>query len=75
MERLIKILESVKPGVDFKTAKNLVEDGILDSFDIVTLVSLINEEFDIEFTVKEVIPENFNSVDALYATITKLESE
>lgn len=75
MDRLIKLLESVKPGVDFQNTKNLVEDGILDSFDIVTIVSLINEEFDIEFSVKEVIPENFNTVEALYETIKRLEEE
>ncbi len=75
MEQLLEILESVKPGVDFKNTKNLVEDGILDSFDIVTIVSQINEVFDIEFSVKEVIPENFDSAEALYNTIKRLEDE
>lgn len=75
METLIKLLENVKPGVDFRKAEGLVENGILDSFDIVTLVSLINQEFDIEFSVSEVIPENFNSVEALYKTICKLQDE
>ena len=56
MERVIEILEGVKPGVDFRKEKALVDDGILESFDIITLIAKLNEEFDVEFTVKEVIP-------------------
>ena len=48
-------------------------DGILDSFDIVTLVSEINDAFDIEFPVSEIIPENFENIDALYKTIEKVK--
>lgn len=75
MDKLIKLLEGVKPGVDFKKTTNLIDDGVLDSFDIVTIVSLINDEFDIDFPVSEVVPENFNSVEALYNTIKGLEDE
>lgn len=75
MDKLIKLLEGVKPGVDFKNTTNLIDDGVLDSFDIVTIVSLINDEFDIDFPVSEVIPENFNSVEVLYNTIKGLEDE
>ena len=49
------------------------KDGILDSFDIVTLVSEINDAFDIEFPVSEIIPENFENIDALYKTIEKVK--
>lgn len=75
MERVIEILECVKPGVDFRKEKALVDDGILESFDIITLIAKLNEEFDVEFTVKEVIPENFNSAEAIYDTVCKLEEE
>lgn len=75
MEKVIEILESVKPGVDFRNEKALVDDGILESFDIITLIAKLNEEFDVEFTVKEVIPENFNSAEAIYDTVCKLEEE
>ena len=51
----------------------LLTDGILDSFDIVTLVSEINDAFDIEFPVSEIIPENFENIDALYKTIEKVK--
>ena len=71
MERVIEILESVKPGVDFRKEKALVDDGILESFDIITLIAKLN----VEFTVKEVIPENFNSAEAIYNTVCKLEEE
>lgn len=73
MKELLDILNEIKPGVDFKNEQSLITDGILDSFDIVTLVSEINTEFDIEFPVTEVIPENFENIDALYKTIEKLK--
>lgn len=73
MKELLSILEEVKPGIDFNNEKGLITDGILDSFDIVTLVSEINDAFDIEFPVSEIIPENFENIDALYKTIEKVK--
>ncbi len=73
MEELLSILEEIKPGVDFKNEKNLITDEIIDSFDVVTLVSEINDKFDIDFPVSEVIPENFENVDILYKTIKKIK--
>lgn len=75
MEKLLEILENVKPGVDFTNEKNIVEDGIIDSFDIVTIVAQISDEFDIDFPVNEIVPENFNSIEALYATIEKIKND
>lgn len=75
MDKVIEILESVKPGVDYKNEKSLVDNGILESFDIITIISKLNDEFDIEFSVNEVIPENFNSAEALYKIVCKLEEE
>ena len=75
MEELIEILESVKPGVDYKSETGLIDEEILDSLDIVTIVAKINQEFDIEFPVNEIVPENFNSAEALYAAITRLQDE
>lgn len=75
MDKVIEILKSVKPGVDYKNEKSLVDNGILESFDIITIISKLNDEFDIEFSVNEVIPENFNSAEALYKTVCKLEEE
>ena len=75
MNELIKILESVKPGYDYNKEESLIDDEILTSFDIVTIVSKINEEFDVEFPVSEMIPENFNSAKSLYKVIERLEEE
>lgn len=75
MEEIIKILEEVKPGIDYRNEKSLIDDEILDSLEIVTIVAKINKEFDIEFPVNELIPENFNSVEALYKVVKRLEDE
>ena len=55
MDDIIKILEQIKPGVDFNTEENLIEEEILDSFDIVTLVAKLNDEFDIEISPADLI--------------------
>ena len=75
MEDLIKILGEIKPGVDFEEEENLMEDEILDSFDIVSLVAKIDEEFDVEITPKDLVPENFKSAKTIYDLITKLQDE
>ncbi len=75
MEEIVKILEQIKPGVDFNSEENLIEEEILDSFDIVTLVAKLNEEFDIEITPADLIPENFNSAQKIFELVTRLEEE
>ena len=75
MEELMEILSNLHPDVEFETEERLVDDKILDSFDIVSLIAEINETFDIAITAKDILPENFNSAKALYALIQKLEEE
>ena len=75
MEELMEILNDLHPDVDFETEECLVDDKILDSFDIVSLIAAINEAYDIAITAKDILPENFNSAKALYALIQKLEEE
>ncbi len=75
MEDLIKVLENVKPGVDYNNNEHLIDEEILDSFDIISIVSAIREEFDVQITAADILPENFNSAKALYALIEKLEEE
>lgn len=75
MEALLNILNEIHPDVDFDTCTTLIDDQILDSFDIVTLVAEIDAEFDVQIPAEELIPENFNSAKALYALIQKLENE
>ena len=74
METLLKILEELHPDVDFENCETLIDDNILDSFDIVTLVGEINEEYDINIPPEELIPENFNS-KSIYALIERLIEE
>ena len=73
MEKLLEILSSLHSDVDFETEEGLVDDGILDSLDIVTLVTEINAELDVTIPAEEIIPENFNSAKALWALIEKLD--
>ena len=75
MEQLIEILSDLHPDIDFETEDGLVDNGILDSLDIVTLITEINDAFDISIPAEEIIPENFNSAEALYALILKLDEE
>ena len=73
MEELMEILQDLHPDVDFETQERLMDDKVLDSFDIVSLIAQINEGFDISITAKDILPENFNSAAALYALIQRLE--
>ena len=75
MEKLLEILSELHPEVDFDTCTTLIDDKILDSFDIITIISEINEEFDVVIPAEEIVPENFNSAQALYALVKKLEDE
>lgn len=75
MDRLIEILSDLHPDIDFETEDGLVDNGILDSLDIVTLITEINDSFDVSIPAEEIIPENFNSAEALYALILKLDEE
>ena len=75
MEELLNILNEMHPDVDFEAEEALIGDGILDSLDIVSLISEISEAFDVTITAKDIIPENFNSAKALWALIERLENE
>ncbi len=75
MEELLNILEELHPDVDFESCTTLIDEQILDSFDIVTLVAEIDATFDVAIPAEELVPENFNSAKALYALIEKLMDE
>ena len=75
MERIYEILEQIIPNTDFKDAKDLVDSKILTSLNIVRLVSMLNEEFDIEITPIHLIPENFNSVESIWNLVEELGDE
>ena len=63
MEKLLEILKSIRPDVDFENEKSLIDDGILDSFDVVSIISELDNEFDVQVRITELDPENFNSVE------------
>ena len=73
MEKIIEILTELHPEVDFNTATELIDDGVLDSLDIVSLVAAIDTEFGIVVPAEEIVPENFNSAEALMALINRLD--
>ena len=73
MEELLKLLKKIKPEVNFEGNEHLIDNEELDSFDIVSIVAAINEEFDIEIGAGDIVPENFNSIQAMYELIQKLE--
>lgn len=75
MEKVIEILTELHPEVDFNTATELIDDGVLDSLDIVSLVAAIDTEFGVVVPAEEIIPENFNSADAILELITRLDEE
>ncbi len=75
MEQLLEILTELHPDVDFETANDLIDGKVLDSFDIVTLVAEIDSEFDVAIPAEELVPENFNSAEALWALIERLMEE
>lgn len=75
MDRLIEILKDLHPDVDFMTCNTLIDDKILDSFDIVSLISEINEEFDLAVPAEEIVPANFNSAASLWSMIERLSDE
>lgn len=75
MEKLINILNEIKAGVDWENEADLIDNHILDSLKIVQLVGTLNDEFDIEITPINIVPENFKTVNAIYEMVKHLEDE
>lgn len=71
-DTILEILEDLRSDVDFENEDNLVTGGILASFDIVTLVGELNDEFDITIRTKDLVPKNFNSLDAICEMVDRL---
>lgn len=75
MEDVIEILKSLHPEVDYETEEGLIDKRIFDSFDIVSLVGELMDEFDIEIGADAMVPENFNSAKAIYNLVTRLSED
>ena len=74
MEKLLEILRRVRPDVDFKNETLLIDDGILDSMDVVSIISELDDEFGVQVRINELIPDNFNSVEAIWNLIQNLKN-
>ena len=75
MDKVLEIVKGIRADVDFENEKKLIDDGILDSFDIISIVAEFNEAFDIEIDVEDLEPENFNTVEAMWELIQKLQED
>lgn len=73
MEKLLDLLKGIRPDVDFENETALIDDGILDSFDVVSIISEIDDAFGVQIRINELDPENFNSVEAIWNLIAKLK--
>ena len=74
MEKLMQTLNDLRPDVDFEGEEQLIDGEVLDSFDIISLVGELNEAFDVEIGVEDLLPENFNSAKAMLALIERLQN-
>lgn len=75
MEELIEVLKSVKPSYDFTEDTELIKNKVFDSLAMIQLVAELSDEFDVEITAEDIVPENFESVKSIYNMIKRLEDE
>jgi D-alanine--poly(phosphoribitol) ligase subunit 2 len=75
MEKLMEILKDLHEDIDFESNEKLIDNKILDSFDIITIITEVEIEYDVAIPAQEIIPENFNSAKALYSLIQRLADE
>ncbi len=75
MKELLEILKNVRPDVDFENEKGLISDNILDSFDLLSLISELNDAYDIKIKSNDIKMKNFNSAEAILALVTKLQED
>ncbi len=75
MEDMLKVLEDIRPDVDFANEKKLIDGKVLSSFDIIAIVNGLDQEFDIEIDIDDLEPENFNTIEAMWELIQKLQDE
>lgn len=75
MEELLEILNDIQPGVDFEHEDHLIDDHLLDSLSIISLVAELEDTFDITVPAVEIIPANFNSAEAMLDMVQRLQEE
>lgn len=75
MEKILEILNSIRDDIDYENEDKLIDNGVLDSFDIVSIVGELCDEYDITITVDDMEPENFNSAEAIHKLVERLLEE
>lgn len=75
MEKLLEILKGIRPDVDFEKETSLIDDGILDSFDVVAIISELDDAFDVQIRITELDPDNFNSVESIWKLVQDLQAK
>lgn len=73
MEQLLKLLKEIKKDIDFENATDLVDEGILDSLEIVTIITSIEAVFGVEIDPDDIDPDNFQSAEAMWEMIQKIQ--
>lgn len=73
MEKLMQILQNIRPDVDFENETALIDDGILDSFDVVSIISELDDAFGVQIRITELDPENFNSAESIWNLVQSLK--
>ena len=74
MDKLLELLKGIRPDVDFANETALIDDGLLDSFDVVSIISEIDDVFGVQIRINELDPENFNSAESIWNLIQKLKT-
>ena len=75
MEKLLEILKGIRPDVEFENETALIDDGILDSFDVVSIISEIDDVFGVQIRINELDPDNFNSAEAIWKLVQELKAK
>lgn len=75
MEELLELLSALKPEIDFEHETELIDDGLLESFDVITLIAEIEDQLGIEIPAEEIVPENFNSAEGIWNLCEKIKGE
>ncbi len=75
MEKLISILEEIDDSIDWVNNRHLIDDRIMDSFMVISLISELSDQFDIDIDASEIVADNLNSVDAMWKMITRLQGK
>ena len=73
MEELMEVLSALKPEIDFTKETELIDEGLLESFDVITLIAELEDQFGVEIPAEEIVPENFNSAAALWEMVCRLK--